>query len=337
MKKRILWIDVIRIIGMISVIMIHIIGNTLNTFHLSGPEGLVFNVISKILYFSIPLFIMLSGAMFLAKNKTIDYKTILSKYALKIFLAIIIFGTIFSLLELLFIYKTISFSFIPMIFIKIISGNTWDHMWYLYLILGLYLITPILKKITNNISKQEYIYFLIILYLFTILIPELSSIFSINIAFSIPLQPFLLLYFYGHFIITYDFSKLYKYISYILGIISLLLIIYLIINNKYLNLINYTSTLTFLISNAIIILLKNKDFKIKEPLERLTNSLGTCSFGIYIIHQFFINLIFKLFKIDIILTYPYISLIIYSLVVLILSYLTIYILKKSKLISKYLI
>lgn len=337
MKKRILWIDIIRTIGMISVIAIHIIGNTINTFNLSGTKAIIFNIISQILYFSIPLFIMLSGAMFLDKNKDIDLKKMLSKYVLKIFLAILIFGTIFSAIELIFNYRTFSLKFIPIIIIKIISGNTWAHMWYLYLILGLYLITPILKKITSNISKQEYIYFLIILYIFTILLPEISSIFMINIAFNIPLTPFIFLYFYGHFVINYDTPKYYKNTSYIFGIISLILIIYLIINNKYLNLVNYTSTLVFLISNSIILLFKNKKIVINKHLEKLIHSLGTCSFGIYIIHQFFINLIFKLFKIDIILTYPFISLIIYTIIVLTLSHLTIYILKKSKTVSKYLI
>ena len=106
MKKRILWIDIIRTIGMISVIAIHIIGNTINTFNLSGTKTIIFNIISQILYFSIPLFIMLSGAMFLDKNKDIDLKKMLSKYVLKIFLAILIFGTIFSAIELIFNYRT---------------------------------------------------------------------------------------------------------------------------------------------------------------------------------------------------------------------------------------
>ena len=77
MKKRILWLDLLRIIGIFGVIIIHIVGNTINTFNLSGTSYIVYNIICKCCYFTLPLFIMISGSLLL--NKDIFYKEIVHR------------------------------------------------------------------------------------------------------------------------------------------------------------------------------------------------------------------------------------------------------------------
>ncbi len=312
MKKRILWIDILRTIGIISIILLHIMGNTINTYHLSNNTYPIF---INLLYFSIPLFIMLSGMYFL--NKDISIKEMFHKYILRIFLVLIIFGSFYSLLELIFLNKSLSLSYIPLILKNILTGNLWAHMWYLYLVLALYIITPFLRIITKNITKQDYQILLIILFIFTILIPEINYIFKTNIAFFIPLSVYLFYYFYSAYLTKYNFSNKYKIISYILGIIAIILII-LKVNIFALT---YTSLLPFLISNLIFIIFMNKEYN-NKVLTKISNLIGKSCLGIYLIHQFFINIIFKLLKIDFIIKSPYLGLIIYTFIVLILSLLT---------------
>ena len=40
MKNRIIWIDILRIIGIIGVLFMHIVGNTINTYGLSNENPL---------------------------------------------------------------------------------------------------------------------------------------------------------------------------------------------------------------------------------------------------------------------------------------------------------
>ena len=65
MNKRITWIDLLRIIGMIGVLTIHIVGNTINTLGLTGTPNLVYTVICQSFYFALPLFVMVSGSLLL--------------------------------------------------------------------------------------------------------------------------------------------------------------------------------------------------------------------------------------------------------------------------------
>lgn len=127
---------------------------------------------------------MISGIMLLNKEN-LTIKSMLKKYVLKVLIGIFLFGIFFSSLELIYDGWNLNLNFMKEVFIRIISGNTWAHMWYLYLIFGLYLITPILLILSKNMNKNEYKYFLIIMYIFCILISELSKILRVEIAFSI--------------------------------------------------------------------------------------------------------------------------------------------------------
>ena len=82
-KKRIIWIDVLRLVGILMVLTIHVVGNTINTFGLGGNVSLVYKVLSGISAASISLFVLISGGMFLGKD--ISYKDMFFKYIIKTF------------------------------------------------------------------------------------------------------------------------------------------------------------------------------------------------------------------------------------------------------------
>lgn len=337
MKKRMVWLDLLRIIGMICVIMMHIVGNTINTFHLAGNAQIVYNTIALSCYFSMPLFIMISGMYFL--NKDIDFSLMLKKYCKRILLIILIFGSVFSFLELYFYTRSISIDYIPKTLKNILTGNLWDHMWYLYTILGLYLITPFIRIITKNIKEKDYKYFLILLFIFSILIPDIQSIFNVYIAFTIPIaSAFVFYYIYGAYVINHKFSFWETLISIILGIVSMIsIIIGSVTKTPYIP-ISYGSTTVFLVANMVFILFKNKEFKkMPKKLQTFIASLGTCSLGIYVIHQFFINIVYKLLKFKFILTSPFWGFILYVFLILGISYITVYLLKKIPFVNKYIL
>lgn len=79
---------------------------------------------------------MISGIMLLNKEN-LTIKSMLKKYVLKVLIGIFLFGIFFSSLELIYDGWNLNLNFMKEVFIRIISGNTWAHMWYLYLIFGL--------------------------------------------------------------------------------------------------------------------------------------------------------------------------------------------------------
>lgn len=57
-------------------------------------------------------------------------------------------------------------------------------MWYLYMIVGLYLLTPILKPIIENCSASVLSYFLILLFLFDSIFPLIEELLQIKLDFE---------------------------------------------------------------------------------------------------------------------------------------------------------
>ena len=325
-KERIVWLDLLRVIAMMSIIFYHVAGNTLGTYNITGTSKTVYEIIMLLLSFAIPIFMMISGYIFLNPNKKITVKEMLSKYCFRILLAILIFGSMFVLIEQVYLNN---FDILELIK-RVVFNDTWAHMWYLYLILGIYLITPIFKLITDNIDDKRFNYLIILLFIFTICIPELNRLLKWNIDLSIGItSTYIFYYFYGYYLGTKKLTNTYKCVSYVLGILSIILVIVSYLFKLDIVVLSYVSFTSFFIANLVFILLK--DIKIKNKnISNLITSVAVCSYGIYIFHQLFINIIYKVFKIDFIIRYPYIGIIIYSFVIFLLSYLLIFLFRKIK-------
>ena len=291
------------------------------------------------MYFAVPMFVMISGALFLNSDKEINIKKLYKKYISRIVICLFLFGMFYSILEIYFNTRTISISMITESIKNIFTGNLWAHMWYLYLIIGLYMISPLLKVFTRNCTQKEYKYILIILFIFTVLIIDITKYFNINIAFNILISsPYIFFYMLGDYLSRYDVSKKIKILNYIISAIFIILIIL----NNFINIFNsvlvaYTSFMMSSIIISLFFLAKDSKINLNYKMKNLLKSIGECGFGIYLIHQFIINIIYKLLKIDFILSYPYIGLIVYVIVIFGISYLIIYLLRKISVIRKYIL
>ena len=67
-----------------------------------------------------------------------------------------------------------------------LTGHTWSHMWYLYLILFLYLITPLLKKVLQILPVWSVVAVMAVIFLGSSVAPFLNKVLDIN---SIPVLP----------------------------------------------------------------------------------------------------------------------------------------------------
>lgn len=339
MKTRILYYDILRLISIIAVVLMHTMHNTLNTFNLSGTPANIYNIISQLTYFAVPMFIMISGSLFLIPEKELNIKKLYTKNILRIVICLFGFGMFYSILEIYFNTKVLSISMLTESIKNIFTGNLWAHMWYLYLILGLYMITPLLSIFTKNCTKKQLQYVLLILFIFSIILADITNYLKINIAFNILIaNPYIFFYLLGHYFSKYDLSKKFRILNYAASLLSILIIIL----NNFINifdssLITYTCFITFNIIISIFLLIKNINYNFSNKIKQILISLSECTFGIYLIHQFIINVIYKLLKIDIILNYPYIGLLVYSIFIFITSYIIIYLLRKLKFIKKYIL
>lgn len=101
-------------------------------------------------------------------------------------MAILLFGVPYAASELVVTERTFRVMMIPEALKMTLTGHTWSHMWYLYLILFLYLITPLLKKVLQILPVWSVGTVMAVIFLGSSVAPFLNKVLDSN---SIPVLP----------------------------------------------------------------------------------------------------------------------------------------------------
>lgn len=140
MKKRILSLDLIRVFAIVGVVAIHAENITASkTNYLGGISWWFANTVHSLVVVSVPLFIMLTGALILNK-KDVSYAYVFKKIVRE-FLPPLVFwwGVYFFWAHRL---NPVDWTFF---FGKFFLTDT-QHLYFLQVVIGLYLVTPVVSK-----------------------------------------------------------------------------------------------------------------------------------------------------------------------------------------------
>ena len=149
------WPDRLRIIATVMVITIHVTSPTLEQFGTVEPGGWwAANWWNSLTRPAVPLFVMLSGYLLFAK----DYP--LGDFLRKRFTRVLIPAFFWLLVFSLYNYFA---NGTPRtageLFRSLVSGPVYFHLWFIYMIIGLYLVYPILRPWVRTADDRSFWYF----------------------------------------------------------------------------------------------------------------------------------------------------------------------------------
>jgi surface polysaccharide O-acyltransferase-like enzyme len=169
-------INLIRTVGIALVVMLHVSNEYYTAIYSTQLEPTVdwwTATIYKFLTLScLPLFVMLSGALLLQPSKLNEpIKILLKKRANRI-------GWAYAFWSAVYLVWGFFVSQIPVTSLNVIQGITkglftgpWYHFWFLYLIAGLYLVTPILRAVVAYRHRNLLRYLIILWFLPVAVVP----------------------------------------------------------------------------------------------------------------------------------------------------------------------
>lgn len=160
--NKISWYDNLRVIATIGVIGIHVSSEYQpskgNVSEYSFWIGNIFDSLSR---FSVPVFVMLSGALLLSKEYGIG--VFMKKRLMRLLVPFLFWSLIYTLKSLWESSDAgtnlAASSIIQTIITQYRDGSS-IHFWYIYMIVGLYLFVPIIGKWARNCTEKEMLYFL---------------------------------------------------------------------------------------------------------------------------------------------------------------------------------
>lgn len=175
-KDRLIGLDLLKIVSAFMIAVIHASSGVFNNHELGSlvwKEGLILNAVTR---FAVPVFLMISGALLLGRKISLD-KAI--RKAIIAGIALFVWSFAFILTKkILWNDGNVIHDTLMIFFNKRVSG----HLWYGYLLIWIYLFSPILNIMYESLSNKMRIYFIIL----GLLIP--SAIDSVIYYFSLDVQ-----------------------------------------------------------------------------------------------------------------------------------------------------
>ena len=296
--------DIIRTVAIILVVLIHVFSEFLNyPKALNTPDWWIADVLNSGARIAVPLFIMLSGMLLLHSEKKYTFKEFFTKRLSKIGIPILAWPIIYFIWKAWFGHSQYS---VYSIIRDYINLNIYYHLYYLYIIIALYFLTPIIKAAITNAPKELKQYFTGLTLLFSLVLTAASYFLQININLSTIFTvfiPFLGYYLVGDYIRHKTLSKkeLYLYlVSFLVLMIATALgtrwhMSYVfdvglgkhsVDYGKYFY--DYTSITVAAMSIMAFVMLHTVSEKIKNinnsRLSAFIMSFAGTSFGIYLVH-----------------------------------------------------
>ena len=200
------FLDVLRWSATAMVVLLHVVSGVtaILSAEMTPDQRAVYYTLKALMTAGVPLFLMISGALLLNPEKEISVKKIFTHYLRRILLALLLFGTIYAVIELAVTEGGFSPDMLLQGFLNTLSGRSWAHMWYLYELAGLYLAAPLLRILIKNASRKVLEYGLILGFIFSSLIPFGEQLTGFNLNFTYPFSGIYLLYFVsGYYLLKY--------------------------------------------------------------------------------------------------------------------------------------
>jgi len=300
-KERIVYLDLLRIVSIMAVVCVHTTCQIFNSavFEMPPIGSLNWNVAAILNSFSrycVPVFIMISGSLFVGRQITI--KKIYTKYVLRLLFLFLIWSLFYS-----FVYynsKTIY---------DIINHTLHGapRFGFLLYIIGLYMISPMLTVIVKNRSVTKY--YLLLCFVFCFVIPQIIALFKdssisqvsylmnladynierMNLQFLMGMTGFYLL---GYYLANENLSVKNRRIIYLLGVAGAALTAYMTIHQSKNTGVAVYDWLSYLWVNvlfesiAVFVFFKYEVSKINfnEKWKKAIGVVSRSTLGVYLLH-----------------------------------------------------
>ena len=290
-----------RIIACVAIVGLHTLyaSNVYFKGTITSTEITVTSTVEHMLMWAVPVFLMVTGALQLNPRKSLSVSKLIG-YIKRVALALVVFTLIFHLLDYAYGDKpTMIVGWLQELFM----GRSWAHMWYLYILIGIYLMLPFYKIITEHASDRLLNYLVILMVVFVSLLPIFPA-FGIECGFYIPTTVIYPIYLFLGYILHKNRLSIEVGIGLFIASSALIISISLFTSQE-------TSELFSGYDSIIVIAQSIGAFTIMQYMERpvgkLLSSIDECTFGIYLIHMIGVKAVMRWAGFDPFSTFPILS------------------------------
>lgn len=326
----------LRSLACIAIVVLHVasysmVSATAQGYELSSKQHAFASLLQYSCMWAVPVFVMVTGALLLDPDRELTWERLRKRYIGRIVKAIVCFGLLFIAFDLVMngVEETANnsalFAAHPKVLVvgntgsclyvllctvgDLLTGHSWPHMWYLYMLLGLYLLMPFFRKIVAHSSERELQYLVLLLTVFSSLLP-LLGLANVTTDYRFSVATVYPLYLLLGYVLKNNIVPMPRWAAWVcllLSSVGIWLAVWFLHED--------TVTISFLASyNSILVVLQAANvFSLfcgagkkntsasdgsgsstgKPSAPRFLLLFDKCSFGIYLIHFVFVKLLLR--------------------------------------------
>ncbi|MEA5461397.1 acyltransferase family protein [Arcicella sp. LKC2W] len=303
---KIYWISNLRVFATLIVVLLHTASNGVYHFgKMPVDSWWICNIINTFGRFAVPVFVILSGYLLLDRYDNLA--TFLSKRFSRIFVPFLIWLFIYMIHGTFKGIKAEQVNWLSVDWIvRILTNNASGsgQLWFVYMLLGLYLFTPVLSRWFVAAPKNEVLFFLGMWFVANSCFLVLEKTMNIKPYFDFRYFTG----FAGYFVLGAYLKKypilpsaqilLLAIALFLIGWISTMFTVEFFSKQagKYMDLLGYHSPLVVMMSLGIVLFFQqilNKPFA-----EKIIGEIDASSYGIFLFHWLVMKILSRDFKIN---------------------------------------
>ncbi len=297
-----LYASYIRAIAACAVVQMHAIGGYLYWYGKDAaalhPQFIVADIYYSFLRWATPFFIMISGALLLSSPREQPIGAFLRKRMRRVLIPFTFWGSIYLLYSFrgqLYYGPLPGWSEIAR---KVFYEDIYFHLWFIPMIAGLYLVTPVLKVWIRAASRRELEYFLALIFFFNMCHLYLPNFLVVK---HFAWFGYIGYYLLGYYLSTYPIASAWKRWLYPVALLMPPLSAWLTWyfsaqkGTYYETALVYASPNVFLMTSAWFLFLCDYNWEgvaQRHPrLHRAVMYMAEVSFGVYFIHPLVLDVL----------------------------------------------
>lgn len=330
LEQRMEYFDYLRILATFAVMMLHISAHNWYLADVRSWQWNTLNIYDSMVRWAVPVFVMISGALFLGGSQSLEQ--ILRKNVKRL-LAALAFWSVFYAIVVYFATGCGIKNAVAEVFV----GHY--HLWFLFMLTGLYLIVPFLRKIVE--SEIIIKYFLLLSFLFSFVLPQLLDIVSLysefagsvisrmleNVDFHFA-RNYVFYFVCGYYLNQIRLEKKARRVIYAAGIAGFAATVFLtagisVWKGEAVETFYEYFTINVMLQSMMIFVFAKQWFgniSVSEKKKKFVRKLSDYSFGAYLVHALVIEAL-NLFQIHSLVFSPVLAVPLISMLVFALSYL----------------
>ncbi len=173
---RVAYADLLRVFASFAVIVCHLASRQISAVAIGSQNWQIFNLYNGLVRWCVPVFVMLSGMFMLDTKKGLPLTKLLFHNCLRIVICLMFWGGLYAVVGYVSAGGRFTWQGLWNAIWNALRGDTRYHLWFLYMILGLYLVTPILRAFCRGASRGDLHWFFLMAFLFASVLPTVFEL-----------------------------------------------------------------------------------------------------------------------------------------------------------------